>query len=325
MNDAATADLLILARALQFGAGMVLVTVAAFRAFVLRPGFATENDDALQALAPFLRRLWKIFLFALAAHLVSGLLLFWAVAAGMSGSSLGDALHRDTLSTVLFQTRFGAVCLWRAGFLVLLIFTVPIRPWTLRRRLSLVDIAAGLLAAALFVSIAWTGHAASSGGSAQPWNLVADALHLLAASIWPAGLFPFALFLSFAGRDPMAPHLVPVMKTTLRFSAVSFVTVFVLAATGTLNAFFLVGSFTALVTTNYGQVLCLKLLLFAGMLVIAAWNRWRLLPRLFDSGDAPPDARPVLRRLRNFVLAELSLAVAVIIVVALLGTLPPPR
>jgi copper resistance protein D len=325
MNDAATSSLLILARALQFGAGMTLVTVAAFRAFALLPGFAGENDDARQALAPFLRRLWKIFIFALTTHIISGLLLFWAVAAGMSGSSLIDALNLNTISTVLFQTRFGAVCLWRAAFLVLFLPVMPIRPWTLRRRLSLPEIAAGLLAAALFVSIAWTGHAASSGGSAEPWNLAADALHLLAASVWPAGLLPFALFLSFAGRDFMGPHLVPILKTAHRFSAVSFVTVFILAATGIVNAFFLVGSISALVGSAYGRVLCLKLLFFSGMLVIASWNRWRLLPRLLHSGDGPADARPILRRLRNFVLAELTLAVAVVLIVALLGTLPPPR
>jgi putative copper resistance protein D len=133
------------------------------------------------------------------------------------------------------------------------------------------------------------------------------------------------LFLSFAGRDLMAPHLVPVLKTALCFSALSFVTVFVLAATGIVNAFFLVGSFTALVATSYGQVLCLKLLLFSGMLAVASWNRWRLLPRLLDADNGLADARPVLRRLRNFVLAELALAVAVILVVALLGTLPPSR
>jgi putative copper resistance protein D len=324
MNDAATSSLLILARALQFGAGMTLVTVAAFRAFVLLPSFARENDDARLALAPCLRQLWQIFLFALVTYLVSGLLLFWTVAAGMSGSSLSDALNRGTLSTVLFQTRFGEVTLWRAGFLILFILVLPIRPWTLRRRLSLIDIASGLLAVALFVSIAWTGHAASAGGAAQPWTLAADALHLLAASIWPAGLLPFTLFLSFAGRDLMAAHLPPVLKTARCFSAVSFVTVFLLAATGIVNAFFLVGSFSALVGSLYGRVLCLKLLLFAAMLVIAAQNRWRLLPGLFAPSQ-PAASCFILKRLRHFVLAELSLAVAVVLVVALLGTLPPPR
>jgi putative copper resistance protein D len=324
MNDAATSCLLILARALQFGAGMTLVTVAAFRALVLQPGFAGENDATQQTLAPFLHRLGKISALALAILVLSGLLLFWAVAAGMSGSSLVAALDPATLSTVLFQTRFGAVCLWRLAFLVLFVLILPIRPWTPRRRLSPAEIASALLAAALFASIAWTGHAASSGGSAQPWNLLADALHLLAASIWPAGLLPFALFLSFARRDLMAPHPAPVLKTIQRFSALSFGTVFLLAATGLINAFFLVGSFSALITTPYGRILDLKLLLFFAMLLIAAYNRWRLLPGLFAPGQ-PGAARLPLRRLHRFVLAEWLLALGVIIVVALLGTVPPPR
>jgi putative copper resistance protein D len=322
MNDAATSALLILARALQFGAGMTLVTVAAFRAFILLPAFA--GDEARQVLAPFLRRLGIIFMIALAILLLAGALLFWAVAAGMSGSSLADALDRETLATVLFQTRFGAVACWRAGFALLLILVLALQLWAPHRAHTLLEIAAGLLAAALFVSLAWTGHAAAAGGSAQPWNLAADALHLLAACVWPAGIFPFALFLSFAGRDVMAPHLYAVMKTALRFSAASFGTVLVLAATGSVNALFLVGSIHALVDSIYGRVLGLKLLLFAGMLLIAAQNRWRLLPSLLASGQLPA-ARSVLKRLRGFVLAELALAIAVILVVALLGTLPPPR
>jgi putative copper resistance protein D len=132
------------------------------------------------------------------------------------------------------------------------------------------------------------------------------------------------LFLSFAGRDVMVPHLYAVMKTALRFSAVSFVTVFVLAATGAVNAYFLIGSFPALLASAYGRVLCLKLLLFAGMLLIAAQNRWRLLPSLMASSQLPA-LHSILKRLRGFVLVELALAVAVILVVALLGTLPPPR
>jgi putative copper resistance protein D len=321
MNDAATSNLFILARALQFGAGMTLVSVAAFRAFVLLPAFA-DDSDARQILAPFLRHLRTIFLLALAMLILSGALLFWAVAAGMSGSSLGDALDRDTLATVLFQTRFGAVAGWRAGFAVLLILVLAIQSCMPRRVPFTLEIAAGLLAAALFVSLAWTGHAAATG---RPWNLAADALHLLAASIWPAGLFLFALFLSFAGRDVMAPHLAPVIKTALRFSAVSFATVLVLAATGTINAFFLVGNFHALLASTYGRVLLLKLLFFAAMLLIAAQNRWRLLPGLREAVRQPSAARFILKRLRGFVFAELALAVVVVLVVAFLGTLPPPR
>jgi putative copper resistance protein D len=206
----------------------------------------------------------------------------------------------------------------------LFLLVLLLRPWTPRPRLSLAEIASGVLAAALFVSIAWTGHAASAPGAAQPWTLAADALHLLAASIWPAGLLPFALFLSFAACDAMAPHLVPVMKTARCFSAISFITVFILAATGAVNALFLVGSFSALVASIYGRVLCLKLLLFAAMLILASYNRWRMLPGLFATGQ-PGASRFLLQRLRRFVLAELLLALAVILAVALLGTLPPPR
>ena len=32
------------------------------------------------------------------------------------------------------------------------------------------------------------------------WNVTADALHLVAAAVWPAGLLPFGIFLAEANR-----------------------------------------------------------------------------------------------------------------------------
>jgi putative copper resistance protein D len=81
---------------------------------------------------------------------------------------------------------------------------------------------------------------------------------------------------------------------------------------------------STLFSTTYGQVLCLKLLLFALMLGIAAYNRFHLL-RLLSLRALPPDQdiSALLRRLQRFVTAEIALAFGVIVVVSFLGATPP--
>jgi len=276
------------------------------------------------------RKLHALFLGAGAVLVVSGFVLFGAVAAGMSGDSLTDMMTDDTLHTVLFQTQFGFVCQWRLGLAVILGFLMwrlDRSRWQIRRRVSISEIAAGFTATALIVSVAWTGHAAAAGGPDLRWRILADATHLFAASIWPTGLLPFALFLGCARQAANASHLSPVLAVARRFSAVSFVIVGILIATGIINTCFIVGSFPALVATDYGRLLCLKLFLFLVIMGIAAWNRYHLLPLLITRAAVPDKSLvfPLLRRLQAFVATELGLAVGVVIVVSILGITPPPR
>ena len=65
-----------------------------------------------------------------------------------------------------------------------------------------------------------------------------------------------------------------------RFSASSLIAVAVMALTGLLNGIFMVGSFRALLTSAYGQVLVCKLILFFAMIGFGAWNLFLLKPRI---------------------------------------------
>jgi putative copper resistance protein D len=322
--------LLIWARAFHFGSGMILAGVVAFRWFILLPAFAGEADETWQKFRPLFRKLHVLFIGAGGVLVASGAVLFWAVAAGMSGASPTESLTGGTFRTVLFQTQFGCVWQWRLGLAAVLgvmLWRLDRDQWQARRRSSPLEMAAGLVATALVVSVAWTGHAAATGGPDFWRRVPADATHLFATSIWPAGLLPFALFLGQARRAPDFSRLQPVLMAARRFSTVSFVAVWVLLTTGMINGYFIVGSFQALVATDYGRLLCLKLFLFLLMLGIAAWNRYRLLPLLLlragASGENP--VLPLIQRLRNFVLAEFSLAIAVVAVVSLLGITAPPH
>jgi copper resistance protein D len=83
----------------------------------------------------------------------------------------------------------------------------------------------------------------------------------------------------------------------------------------------LVGSVDALVSTDYGRLLSLKLLLFLAMLAAAAVNRLVLTPRLLlEHGEI---GNAALRKLRNNSLIEAILSLFILYLVAILGTLPP--
>jgi putative copper export protein len=184
--------------------------------------------------------------------------------------------------------------------------------WT--GRPSPIEIGAGIPAVLLLVSNSLAGHAAALG--VFSWRVVPDVVHLLAVSVWPAGLLFFAFFLS-AARD--RPATVEIRGVVGRFSNVSFVAVMILLLTGALNARCLVGSFSAFVTTSYGHVLDLKLFLVGSIVLVAAWNRYRIVPAFFRAQPTAP------RFLRGFVLIELALALLIVFVVSILGMTPPPK
>jgi len=290
-----TEEILILSRAVHFGSCLALLAIFAVRLIVEPPAL----DDGRAA-----RRMAGLCL-ALAAG--SGFLWFWASAAGMNGSGLIEALNWPLFQLVLTQTPPGQAWMFRCGVGVILALLLCFarRGWSWW--------VGAALAAALVGSIAWLGHAGASADASRPWMLAADVTHLLAASLWPAGLLPFALLL----RRRMKAGAIPEARAAVRrFSAISLGAVAVVVASGTVNALFLVGSFHALVSSDYGRLLMVKLALFAAALALGAWNLLIHKPRL----ESSPGAMAAIARK---VWIEAALASLIILVVAILGTLPP--
>ena len=79
-----------------------------------------------------------------------------------------------------------------------------------------------------------------------------------------------------------------------------------------------------LLTTPYGQLLSVKLVVFLAMLGLAAANRFHLTPRL---GRALAGASPsplAIAALRQSLVLETALSIIVVALVAWFGTLAPP-
>ena len=198
--------------------------------------------------------------------------------------------------------------------------------WALRMTaLAIVVIRPGLWPASLagaiaLASLAWSGHGAMDEGWLRFWHFLSDILHLLAAGAWLGALL--ALLLMASGRigDTRLRLLADAVK---RFEWVGALIVLTVSVTGVMNYLFIVGPrLDGVLFGTYGQLLTIKVLVFAVMLVLAALNRFHLGPSLQQSLR---DGQHLIaaNALRRSVVMELALALLIVALVAWLGTLSP--
>jgi putative copper resistance protein D len=312
---------LIAARTLHIVAAVSLTGVFAFVCLVAGPAFQSGGARLADA-GELCRRLSWLSWVSLVLVIVSGAAWLAAVAAGMSGRSLGAVLSQDVLAIVLLRTRFGEDWLLRLALATLLALCLATQQRFQRPRVSAAaDWSAFLLSALMLAALAWAGHGAADPGDGGNAHLVADILHLLAAGVWLGALAPLALLLAEARRVGDQSSALIARAATTRFSAVAVAGVGILLASGVANTWFLAGSIPALVGTDYGRLLLLKIALFGAMLLVAAVNLLRLSPRLAD--PASSRVSRTIAQLRRNALFEAGIGLGVLAVVGVLGTLPP--
>ena len=159
-------------------------------------------------------------------------------------------------------------------------------------------------------SFALTGHAAT----ASPGWLIAPALavHVACGAFWLGSLVPLLWSLAL---PPDQAHAV-----LRRFSAVATAVIGALLLAGALLAWIQLGGDPgALWRTDYGWRLMGKLALVAGLLGLAAMNRWRLTPAVARNDAC---ARRALRRALG---ADIALGLGVLAVTATFPLDAPPR
>jgi putative copper export protein len=245
--------------------------------------------------------------------LLSGAGWFALNAITMSGLSPREAMQTEILKVVLTDTHFGKLWELRGALWIMTAFAAILLP-ARARRLALL-----CLTGALAGSLAWAGH--GTEGNPAGWHLGADVVHLLIGGLWPAGLLPFLLLLTALRKSEGPEKWTAIAAVTRRFSAMSLASVILLSATGLINSLYLVGSPSHLLTTDYGKALTTKLVIFLMMIGLGAINLLRWKPRL----SAAPDARAahVAARLKRNVAIEFALGAIILVLVGLLGILPP--
>lgn len=296
------------------------VAVATLAGASLFPLYAHPRGDGSQPRA-LSRRIQAVLFIAANVALLSGILWFILTVANMSGT-LEGVLDRKMLATVLGETGFGHVWVARLVLCVMMIAVIWNRfdSASSRRR----DVITPGLAATLLVSLAGVGHTQVEEGMAGAAHVVSDAAHLLAAGAWLGGLVPLALILSSNDRDRDVPSAQDDLDQVLmRFSGMGYVAVAVLIGSGLVNSWYLVGNIAVLPTTRYGQLLLAKLALFAGMLLLAAINRFWLVPSFGKAQARGAEASVWNGRLRTHVLGEQLLGLVVLMIVSVLGAIRP--
>jgi putative copper resistance protein D len=307
-------------RLLHYAATVSLEGTFVFWCLIAWPAFhQTKASQAFQARLD--RRLFVLAWASLLVALASGGAWLVIVASHMSGMPLSAVLRGPVVGIVLTQTRFGEDWGLRAALVVVLAGCLAVQGLTRKHVAGWI----GLLAAAAFIaSLAWAGHgAAAEDVPFDAIHLPADILHLLAAGAWLGGLLPLVLLLAQARSDDSPEAVTVARAATLRFSKLGISSVGTLLATGLVNTWFLSGSAPALLGTLYGQLLLVKVALFAAMIAVAGVNQLRLTPRLADvASDVALRSRAVRQLGRNASI-EASLGVFVLAVVGIIGVLPP--
>jgi putative copper resistance protein D len=307
-------ELGLVARFLHLSASILIVGSAAMLVLAGRSDRATALawQSRVEALTQVL--VWLA--------LVSGAIVLAHQTATLE-SRAAAALEPRALARVALETRFGHVWLVRHGLLLLLGVFVAFR-FDLRRA---VDWRAArgetvLLAALALAALAAAGHSAAVEPSAAV-AIAADVSHLFAAGVWAGALPALVLLLRAASRDAGADARPYAVVAARRFSRAALGLVLVLVASGVVITTAQVGSVGALLGTRYGRLLMVKLALVLIALTAATLARRRVLPAL--GGDAATIGRPAMRRLGGTVAVEAACVLAILVVVTLLGVVPPGR
>lgn len=237
------------------------------------------------------------------------------MASAMSGES-DFAELRPHIEMMMLETDVGLACMARAVALVVAGLAVMLRAPGFS--LWVAAFAGGIALS----SLAWNGHGAMDEGSRRDWHFAVDILHLLVAGAWLGALVAFALMAKTNALQTEA-HIRLLARAVNRFEVIGAVIVVVITVTGVVNYLFIVGpKLDEVFLSTYGILLFIKVVLFAGMLVLAALNRFHLGP-LLERSLRDGQYTIAANALRRSVVVELAAAVLIVGLVAWLGTLSP--
>jgi copper transport protein len=322
------------ARGFQYASIALAIGSLFFLLAIWMPGLASVAGSGREwqlASERFAARLRGLLIFSFVAGIASGALgivFQGATAAGVSfWSALDSAIVRDVLAT-----RFGTV--WAIRLLVWVVLSAAAVTLLSSRRMpvlrpasvgatglalsrGLAPLGLALIAmplAFLAISPALAGHASLQSPSAVLFP--ANVLHVLAISIWSAGLVMLVVVLPAATRRLERPDRTRLLAAVLaRFSTVALVAVTVILLTGLVQSWFEIRHLDNLLHTAFGRAALIKFGILVGPLAgLGTYNRQRMLPRLkriAASGEPPGEAGFAVRRALRLEVALIAVVLGV--------------
>jgi copper transport protein len=212
----------------------------------------------------------------------SGVLLGQAL--GTTGGQWATAFDPTLLLRLVTSSTFGLFWLLRELILLLALRlawylkSFQFRTPRTSAVLEWVNLALGWT---LLTTMALSSHAAALTTPLVTWAVIADWLHLLAAAFWVGGMMVIAvLYLPILTSRSIAERSRSLLLVLPSYTPWAIAGVMIMAITGPFSATVQLNSWQQLLTTLYGQVLTIKILLVGLLLISSAFHVFFLRPRL---------------------------------------------
>jgi copper transport protein len=333
--DAARA-LQYLALALALG-GLVFVFGPWFRGLRQTAGGSKAWEEASDA---FARRSRGIVLAAVSLGLlasIAGILLQGATAAGVSVlSAAKPSIVQDVLGTDFGRIWGIRILIWALfGIAVVTLFGLraapQLRPATLsadglampaRFRSTPLLLFVLVPSVLLLISPAFAGHAHTEDPT---WlGIPSNIVHVAGMSGWLGGLVMLLVAVPVATRRLELEDRTRLLAgVVVRFSAIAFIAILLVFASGLAQSFVLVRHIDNALHTDYGHAILIKLGLFVGILALGAINKQFVVPKLKALAAEGSPAGSTGRLLRRTITIEIFIALAVLATTGVLAGLAP--
>ncbi|MDX7988143.1 copper homeostasis membrane protein CopD [Xenorhabdus sp. 12] len=219
--------------------------------------------------------------------------VWFVTQAGLMGDGWHDVYMPEIWLAVL-STSFGKVWQWQLLVAILAVGGLYLSNANLRNILLLG------CSAILLSSHAFIGHAAMYEGNIGLLLQASQVIHLLSAGYWFGGLWPFLLCLQFlrlkkipteVACNTVDQNTVDLYSDSIsamkKFSLYGHFAVFLVIATGIMSSVILIPGWPTFSRSlsEYQSMLWLKIVLVAGMVLLALINRYILVPKLRQKGS----------------------------------------
>jgi len=246
---------------------------------------AESNQEAshlMQQVQTRFERRWAVPALLLLFFANSSILMSQALAT--TGGDWPRAFEPGWLMTILTHGSFALFGLIREVLLVLALrlafYRVQIKqiPKHMGSALSWIDL---FIALALLITMASSSHATTAQAPLLLYAVLADWLHLLAAALWVGGLlFLAACYLPLLRQQHPVEQAHALLTMFPAYAPWALAGMVLMALTGPFSTTIHVPDWVSLLTTLYGQVLMVKILLVGGLICLSGLHIWLLHPRL---------------------------------------------
>lgn len=264
----------------------------------------------------------------------SALLLTYAMIIGLIATTLSLVLESFTVAgssslnvalgaayTILSSTRLGTTWVFR---MITLLIAISASTTILKSRKTSKKSWISILAIGLILSLSTSlsSHNAAATNYYPLVNLLSDWIHLVAVGAWIGGLVHLALTIASL-RELKGRFLGELIR---RFSFVAIISVGIIGLTGIYNLLLEVGSLSALYSTAYGEILLVKLSIFAIMLTFGAANQFVVYDRVVEAKTNRTNRRQGgmwIKRFKLSLRSEIALGIIVLLIVGVLTASSP--